>query len=78
MQNETKIKPHTGIQCPKCKEAIFSEHRHDFKYCKCGDCFIDGGYDYMRAGFTDIPPKNVKRDENGKIEVLIGKVNPNS
>lgn len=42
-----------GIQCLNCKEKIFSNYRHDFKYCKCGDCFVDGGFDYLRCGFKD-------------------------
>lgn len=39
-----------GIKCPNCKEEIYSNSRHDFVGCKCGDWFIDGGFDYIRAG----------------------------
>jgi hypothetical protein len=27
-----------------------SRHRHDFVKCKCGNAFLDGGNDYVRAG----------------------------
>ena len=38
----------TGIKCNKCRVTIFSRARHDFRYCKCGGCAIDGGQDYFR------------------------------
>lgn len=45
--------PHYGIMCPSCKDIIFSEHRHDYKSCKCGDVTIDGGKDYLRYGWAN-------------------------
>ena len=54
-----------GIQCPKCNDKIYSRARHDCRYCSCGYCFIDGGFDYARVGFgldgdkNTIPPLNV-------------------
>ena len=39
-----------SAKCMKCGDIIESRHRHDFKYCKCGTIFIDGGYDYLRCG----------------------------
>jgi hypothetical protein len=36
------------IQCPNCKDIIYSRARHDFRDCSCGDCAIDGGFDYNR------------------------------
>jgi hypothetical protein len=27
-----------------------SKHRHDFVKCNCGNAFLDGGDDYIRAG----------------------------
>jgi hypothetical protein len=39
-----------GLKCPKCEERIFSMYRHDFKACKCGSIFVDGGDDYFRFG----------------------------
>lgn len=43
-----QLKTKLGIQCPLCKQKIFSMYRHDFKWCKCGYCAIDGGDDYVK------------------------------
>ncbi len=32
----------------KCGEIIESTYRHDFKFCKCGSCAVDGGKDYLK------------------------------
>ena len=40
------------VRCKKCNEVIESKHRHDFKSCKCGAIFIDGGTDYQRYGWV--------------------------
>lgn len=45
--------PWYGLQCPKCRDIIFSEHRHDFRRCKCGAIFVDGGKDYLRYGWDN-------------------------
>ena len=37
-----------AIQCPNCKDVIFSRARHDFRSCSCGSVAIDGGFDYTR------------------------------
>jgi hypothetical protein len=36
-------------QCLDCQDIIESKHRHDFVRCSCGNSFIDGGDDYLRA-----------------------------
>jgi hypothetical protein len=41
---------YNGGKCSKCCEVIESRHRHDFKYCKCGSSFVDGGLEYLRYG----------------------------
>lgn len=41
----------SGLECPNCKQRIWSRHRHDFRYCFCSYCFIDGGRDYTRWGY---------------------------
>lgn len=53
-----------GIECPKCKDRIWSRHRHDFRKCKCGAVFVDGGRDYLRRGTltTCEMPKTVEID----------------
>jgi hypothetical protein len=38
-----------GITCPDCNETIFSNSRHDFVTCNCGNHYIDGGFDYIRT-----------------------------
>jgi hypothetical protein len=42
------------IKCKTCGDIIYSATRHDFKKCKCGNCFVDGGNSYFRAGAKDI------------------------
>ncbi len=38
------------IKCLKCNDIIESLSQHDFKYCKCNSCSIDGGTQYTRIG----------------------------
>lgn len=40
-----------SAQCKLCGDILVSEHRHDFKECKCGEIFVDGGNSYLRRGF---------------------------
>jgi len=35
-------------KCLICREILESEHRHDFKTCKCGNLSVDGGKDYIK------------------------------
>lgn len=42
-----------GLKCLRCKDKLFSDFRHDFKYCSCKSCFVDGGFDYFRCGYDD-------------------------
>lgn len=37
-----------AIRCKKCGDVIESKFRHDFKWCSCGQCAVDGGHDYMK------------------------------
>ena len=49
-----------AIRCDLCGDVIESRYRHDFVRCCCGNCFTDGGHDYLRRGwvkensFTDL------------------------
>jgi hypothetical protein len=49
-----------AIICNKCGELIISKHRHDYVECKCGDCVVDGGQEYLRrvykpdASYSDL------------------------
>lgn len=40
----------SSILCKKCNYLLTSHSRHDYVKCKCGACFLDGGFDYMRIG----------------------------
>jgi len=42
-----------AIQCKHCGEVIESYSDHDFKTCKCGAVFVDGGHLYQRIGYTN-------------------------
>lgn len=46
-----------GIQCPRCDEKLWSKYTHDFHYCGCGYCFVDGGRDYLRYGWGIAPDR---------------------
>ena len=37
-----------AIRCKNCGEVIEGETVHDFKFCSCGSCAVDGGHDYLR------------------------------
>jgi hypothetical protein len=39
-----------SAKCLLCNDEIESKHRHDFKYCKCGNISVDGGLDYIKRG----------------------------
>lgn len=45
----------TGIKCDNCGDIIYSRARHDFRWCSCESCAIDGGQrDYIKVcGNTD-------------------------
>lgn len=39
---------HNRIKCLKCGDVIESNSVHDFKFCSCQACAVDGGHDYLR------------------------------
>ncbi len=41
-------------QCKICLDIIESMHRHDFKWCRCGQIYVDGGKSYIRRGAKDL------------------------
>ena len=41
-----------AIQCNNCGDIIESQCRHDYVQCKCGDCAVDGGHDYLRRCYV--------------------------
>ncbi|WP_445321713.1 DUF7695 domain-containing protein [Oceanobacillus sp. HCA-5259] len=53
------------VRCKKCDDIIESIHSHDFKRCKCGAIFLDGGKDYQRYGW------GMNQSGNAKLEDFI-------
>ena len=51
------------VRCKKCDDIIESKHTHDFKKCKCGKIFIDGGTDYQRFGWGINQSKEARPEE---------------
>lgn len=43
-----------AARCLDCEELLYSQTRHDFKTCKCGNLLVDGGSAYIRRGFKDM------------------------
>lgn len=44
-----------AARCRHCGDVIESTSTHDFKRCSCGTIFVDGGHEYLRRGFTNLP-----------------------
>lgn len=41
--------------------------RHDFVFCRCGEVYVDGGFDYQRVGATNLSRiENVSRSVDRK------------
>ena len=45
---EKKIIRANKIKCRKCGDVIESTSVHDFKFCSCGACAVDGGKEYLK------------------------------
>ena len=53
-----------AIKCKKCGDIIYSRSQHDFHWCSCESCAIDGGFDYYRI------VGNVEDWEFAEIKIL--------
>ena len=42
-----------AIKCNMCGDEIESRHTHDFVWCSCGMCAVDGGHEYLRRLFKE-------------------------
>lgn len=42
------------VRCMICNDIIESKHRHDWVECTCGNCYVDGGTDYLRRGTKEV------------------------
>lgn len=56
-----------AIKCKNCGDIIYSRSGHDFHWCSCEKCAIDGGLDYYRI------IGNVNDWEMVEIEILENK-----
>ena len=64
------------IECKKCKDIIYSRCRHDMRWCSCGSCAIDGGFDYLKVtgNFEDFNHKTInlfKNKTNNEIKTIL-------
>lgn len=50
------------IRCKWCGDILESFSVHDFKRCRCGKCFTDGGLEYVRRGFDGNNPDDIFED----------------
>lgn len=50
------------IQCDWCGDVITSYTVHDFKFCKCGKVFVDGGTDYLHRSLNSYPSTYTELD----------------
>ena len=41
------------IKCLCCNDTIESKSTHNLVSCKCNNCYIDGGQDYLHFGGED-------------------------
>ena len=44
------------IRCKHCGDVIESTKIHDFVWCSCGSCAVDGGYSYIKRAFCSENP----------------------
>lgn len=56
------------IRCRACDDIIESFSVHDFKYCKCGQVYIDGGKYYLSRGWPDGPDGTEYYEELSEYE----------
>lgn len=55
-----------AIRCRKCGDIIESESIHDFKFCACGACAVDGGRAYLRRlGYREDWEELSETERNG-------------
>lgn len=62
-----------AIQCPNCKDIIFSRTHHDYHSCTCGGISIDGGFSDMKCGWDAQVVKH-KEIKHLKLELNVSGV----
>lgn len=55
------------IKCLSCNDIIESKYRHNLVNCKCGNCYIDGGQDYLHFGGKDFDKILILFDDSTEI-----------
>jgi hypothetical protein len=61
----------TGIKCANCGDIVYSRARHDFRWCSCESCAIDGGQrDYFKVTGNVNEYKFVDLELNVTLEKL--------
>ncbi len=50
------------IKCKFCGDIIESKNVHDFKFCSCGKCAVDGGHDYLKRSYDGTSPEECFED----------------
>ena len=50
---EREVITRNAAWCGRCHMEIESLHVHDWKSCRCGDIFVDGGLAYRHHGWRD-------------------------
>lgn len=58
METPLQVTERNRIRCRSCDDVIESTYRHDWKQCKCGRVFVDGGKDYQRRGYPGGRPED--------------------
>lgn len=63
---------YNAVLCHVCGDLVSSRHRHDFRFCYCGNIAVDGGLEYIRRvgnGITHNTYTDLSRwegDEDGR------------
>ncbi len=59
-----------ALRCLTCGDTIYSRAHYDFHRCSCGDIFVDGGFDYLRAGWGKNPPVSLQIEVDATKKML--------
>ena len=67
-RNVPRNVPRNRIRCLVCNSIVESKTVHDFNYCPCKSCFVDGGREYSRIG-GDLHNIRIVKDDDSEIYV---------
>jgi len=62
------------IQCNNCGDIIESVHVHDFKWCSCGNCAVDGGREYLKRNginYKDLSTVDIELEKLTQLYKLL-------